>query len=431
MTRRDLQRIGALALGSAAALTACSLFVGRDLQQDLGGDGGAAATLPESSKTPHDGAAGGDAGTVIPPVDGALPPDSGPPPTCAGANLQQDAKNCGSCGHDCGPGACVAGVCQAWTLVPAQPAAAAIAIDTTSVFWTSESTGQVLKAAKDGTAVTVLSFIKDSSPFTVAIDDTNVYWSEDSSDTPVWRCPKAGCDGGGSAVTPATLANTGALAVDGTNVYVAEYEWGAVGRAAKGGGGALTFIATNLDHAYGLTADDASVFFSTSSILGAVSAAVPGAAGDIDDAGTYATLLGTTSNAVGLILASDGNLYWAENNDVGGAVKWIPKGGAALAHVVSANETRPLGVAVDEANVYWTAEGPNSSTDPNSFVYMSGYVAECPKSGCPASGPAMVATGLHNPAGIVVDDTAIYFTIFGNTGASGTITEGSIMKAMK
>jgi hypothetical protein len=425
VTRGNRKRLGALALGSATALTACSLFVGRDLQQETG-DGGTPLTASDGAI--FDGPTQ-DTGTVGPPADGAS--SDGPAPTCSGANLQQDAKNCGSCGHDCGSGACAAGVCQAWTLVDGQPASSAIAIDATSIYWSSESAGQVVKAGKDGSAVTVLSFISGSSPFTLAIDDTNVYWSEDSTDAPVRRCPKTGCSGVGIAVTPATLDNTGALAVDGTNVYVAEYVVGAVGRAAKGGGGALTFVATSLGDAYGLAADDASVFFSTTSIIGAVSDTVPGAATDTDDAGPYTTLLGTVSNALGLILASDGNLYWAENNDVGGAVKWIPKGGASLANIVSANETRPLGVAVDDANVYWTAQGANSATDPDSFVYVNGYVARCPKAGCPASGPAMIATGLHNPSGIVVDDTAIYFTIFGNAGASGTITEGSVMKALK
>src|SRR5262249_46476881 len=161
----------------------------------------------------------------------------------------------------------------------------------------------------------------------------------------------------------------GAIAVDGKNVYAAEYSWGAIGRAAKAGGGTLSFMTTHLDHVYGIAADDASVFFSTSSSIGMLSNAVPGVANDTDyDAAVPTTLLGTVSNAIGLILAPDGNLYWAENNDVG-AVRSIPKAGASVPTVISADEKRPLGVAVDDANVYWTAEGANSSGDPGAPKY--------------------------------------------------------------
>jgi VCBS repeat-containing protein len=328
-------------------------------------------------------------------------------------------------------GGCAAGVCQAWTIVQGQPGTATIAVDGTSIYWASETAGQVLKSAKDGTSVFLLSSSAGSSPFTLAIDDANVYWSEDSADTPVWRCPKTGCDGGGIAITPATLQNTGAIAVAGKEVFVAEYEVGAVGRTAAPDGGALAFVATNLDHTYGVAADDASVFFSTSSIVGRVAATAPGTTSDTGDAGPYTTLFSAASNAIGLIVAADGNLYWAENNEPGGAVKSIPKAGAPVPKVYSSTETRPLSIAVDDTTVYWTAQGPNSSTDPNTWIYVDGYVAACPKAGCPASGPVKIATGLHNPAGIAVDATAIYVTIFGNVGSSGQNNEGSIMKAMK
>jgi hypothetical protein len=89
-------------------------------------------------------------------------------------------------------------------------------------------------------------------------------------------------------------------------------------------------------------------------------------------------------------------------------------------------------ITTDATNVYWTATGPDTGPSNGNSLYLTGYVATCPKTGCPAAGPILLATGLHNPYGIVVDDTAIYFTIDGNSPPGDTApNEGSVMKIAK
>ncbi|HEY2510765.1 MAG TPA: hypothetical protein VGI39_07915 [Polyangiaceae bacterium] len=425
------------ALVGGGALTACSALIGtRDLEL-AGDDGGSVLPGQGDGNAPSGNEAGssspGDTGTTPPSDTGTTPPNdtgttTGDSSACGGADLQQDAKNCGRCAHDCGGGTCSAGVCQAWTLVPGQPGSAAITADDTSIYWSSVSSGQILKANKDGTQPAVLSTVESSIPDNMVMDSTTLYWGDDRGDVAIRKCAKTGCDGGAAELTPESAYYAAVIAVDANNVYFGETE-GAIGKVAKSGG-AMTFIATNFGHARGLAADDASVFVSTDDGISSVPSSRAGVADDTTDAGPLTPLNQAAPIGLGLLLAADQNLYWAEYNT--GAIKFMPKTGAAVASVVSAGETFPLAVAVDDTNVYWTASGPDSSTDKNYRLFVAGYVAMCPKSGCPASGPVKLATGLHNPDGIVVDDTAVYFTIYGNiTAQSAEPTEGSIMKVMK
>ena len=440
MTGNAGARVVALAAAvGCAALTACSALIGtRDLAlagddggTSLPGQGdGSSASGNDSGGGPPGGDSGGttpgDSGTTTGPNDGGT--TTGDSSACGGADLQKDAKNCGRCSHDCGGGTCSAGVCQAWPLIPAQPGSAAITVDSTSIYWTSVSSGQVLKANKDGTNPAVLSTVTASVPDNLTMDDSALYGGDDRGDVAVRRCPKTGCDGGGAELTPETAFYAACIAADSKNVYFGETE-GAIGKVAKTGG-AMTFIATNFGHAYGLAADDASVFVSTDNGISSVPSSRAGVADDTTDAGPLTPLNQAAPVGLGLLLSADQNLYWAEYNT--GAVKFMPKGGAAVASVISTGETFPLSVAVDDTNVYWTAQGPDSSTDKNYRLFVAGYVAMCPKTGCPTSGPVKLATGLHNPDGIVVDDTAVYFTIYGNiTAQSAEPTEGSVMKVMK
>ncbi len=50
-------------------------------------------------------------------------------------DLQNDASNCGACGHSCAPGTCSAGECQPWTIAQAANTPASIASDGTYLAW--------------------------------------------------------------------------------------------------------------------------------------------------------------------------------------------------------------------------------------------------------------------------------------------------------
>jgi len=138
------------------------------------------------------------------------------------------------------------------------------------------------------------------------------------------------------------------------------------------------------------------------------------------------------AGVAGMTLAGP-DLYWSEGNTPGAVVSAPQVGlGSGVPLSIASNETYPWNIAVDAANVYWTAEGPNSTPSANYGTFVAGYVATCPIAVCPSSGPRMLATNLHNPRGIAVDDVAVYFTVFGNaTGQFNPPTEGSVMKIAK
>jgi hypothetical protein len=87
----------------------------------------------------------------------------------------------------------------------------------------------------------------------------------------------------------------------------------------------------------------------------------------------------------------------------------------------AATEHNPFDVAVDATTVYWVDVGPNSSGDPQNPVFTSGTIMSCPRAGCPAAGPTVLAQNLAWPQTIRVDDTAIYWVLFGNNANDGAV----------
>ncbi len=108
---------------------------------------------------------------------------------------------------------------------------ATLAVDATSVFWSSwlsGSDGRVSRAPKDGGAATTLAE-GQSVPANLAIDDANVYWTNLEGGS-VMKAPKAG--------GPATTVADGwslpeGVAVDADSVYWVALGDGAIVRAPK------------------------------------------------------------------------------------------------------------------------------------------------------------------------------------------------------
>jgi hypothetical protein len=166
--------------------------------------------------------------------------------------LTTDASNCGSCGHGCDGGICVAGQCalassiqflavnvvdialdgvnlyyigganDVWqvnkTTLATTPLAAnqanpyRIATDGTYVYWTS-NLGSALLRAPVGGATPAQVIYPAQGPTSIAVDATNVYWSDPAG---THSAPKAG---GGAVATLSTTATSGEWTQDATSLY--------------------------------------------------------------------------------------------------------------------------------------------------------------------------------------------------------------------
>ncbi len=438
----------AAGFGLVGAMAACSAIIGtRDLTlagSDSGSnpDGSPITTGDGSAPPVTETGAPVDGSGGNPGKDGATPDSSST--SCGSADLQTDQHNCGACGHDCLGGACAAAQCQAYALVPAQLGAAGIAVDATSVYWTTFVAGQVLKANKDGTGVTILATDTDGNPFDITLDATNVYWTDQGGTGgtgagTVNTCPKSGASPR-VQLTPDDLNTVGGLSVDPTHIYWAEGNSNDVVGVLNRSDGGIGYLVAGLfiGGPYEIAADDASVFFSTDYAVQKSPKNAPLAYGDPQTDDTLATDAAslttyyssdTTPTFAWGITLDDTNVYWTVQGS--GLVQFASRTatGAITPTTLTSAEVVPTMIAVDATNVYWTASGPNSDTNPQDYPqYLDGYVATCPKAGCPSAGPTKLATKLVGPYGIAVDDTAIYFTQDGNIPNA---TTGSVWKIAK
>jgi hypothetical protein len=190
----------------------------------------------------------------------------------------------------------------------------------------------------------------------VAVDGTNAYWGEVNGGA-LWTCPLDGCDGGPTALVPATdggIPLTGAVAVHGTTLY-----WGRVGAV--------------------------------------MSCTLPGCS----NAAAF-----VTGQAATHIVVDATNVYWTDY--VYGAVRQCAIGGCNNnPTTLASNQNQPWGIAVDAANVYWA--------DVNTNINDGGIASEvmsCPIGGC-GGNPTVLVSGLAPTFNLATDGNDVYFATVG------------------
>jgi hypothetical protein len=170
---------------------------------------------------------------------------------CAGTcvDTSSDPGHCGRCDRDCLGGACAASICQPVLLDSGPPQAFDVAVDATTLYWTSEGMSCFIGAGMDSDGeVREVPLLEDGAPGPLAsgqpaprglaMDDTNVYWTDCESGA-VMMAPRAG---GAAAPVATGQGEPRDIAVDATHVYWTNFLSGEVMKAPIGPNSAATVL---------------------------------------------------------------------------------------------------------------------------------------------------------------------------------------------
>jgi hypothetical protein len=400
-------------IGIAASFGCTALIGVRDIYLDESGEGGASSSSSSSGNTSSSSGGTGEGGGG---VDGGG--------DCK-ADLQTDAKNCGRCGRDCLGAACTNGACEPVVLSASLANPSGIFLMPTKVLVTLSGDGRILEIDKNpgGTPRVVTTGRKD--PWGLFVDGNTLYFAD--SDYPqasnpttykggIWSCDLTNCG------TPALVISSdhpvNPILHNGV-VYFAENNDSAVRRVLPNG--TQTFIVDTATQPFGVAADNQHVYYTSA-----------------QPQFWRAPLDGGEEEAVGpqdyfrpgfVALDNDRYYYAYSANELagGGHVLSYPKANPAAPAVeyAAGSNVVPVGVAVDSTYVYWTTWGNVDQV--SGLAKADGEVRACPKAGCPAAGPIVLVKGLARAYAIAVDDQAVYFNVYTNSGQ----TTGSVQKVAK
>jgi hypothetical protein len=327
-------------------------------------------------------------------------------------DTQTDPDNCGRCGHGCAGGVCVDGMCKPYKLATVWDGSWGMAVGETDVCVAIQlnnlmtcvnKTSGVLQWTGDNLAVT--------QPSWVAMDETNVYWSNRvSTSGSIGVCKIAGCTTPAKLIEPANRPN--GIAVDATHVYWAETNGKTLKRAGKDGTGIEVIVSESLNFSPFLLALHGGYVYFSERAAGRV-ARVPRAGGAVQVLGS--------SPAPSKVAVTQDWVFWTDSGSIG-TIHRVPNadppdGGSASTLFASA-QTGAFGIVADEQYVYWIASAESGAAE--------GALRACAITGCQGS-PIGLDEGLAYPIDVVMDDTALYYSIFG----IDTAIDGEIRKVAK
>jgi hypothetical protein len=334
---------------------------------------------------------------------------------CNGActDTTSDSNNCGACGHSCGSAECTTGICSPTVLATGLMDAARLAVDATSVYWTSAGDGTVRSMSKQGGTINVLASQIDA-PYGIAVNATSVYFTSQGTAAntfmdgevlvvPNLKSPPA------TGSTPTVIASgrkrPRTVRLDEKNVYWLDHGIAAADGSANYcplagcGSVAPTALVGGLEGPYGL-AVSATYLYYTEAMAGTVSL--------IPIAGGMPTAL-SQGQAVPSGLAIDAaDAFWACYND-GNIASVAFVGGEST--TMATTQGFPQDIATDGTNVYFT----DTLTVPG-----EGAVMRCPVAGCTAS-PLVLAADAPTALDVAVDNAFVYWLG----------SDGSLMRAAK
>ena len=225
--------------------------------------------------------------------------------------------------------------------------AAAVAVDSVNVYWTTavNGTGSLVGMSKTGGVQTTLWSSGSELGNFVATDGTSIYWTVGTltSGGPMSVLPNGT---GLTTLTPSLTAPRG-MALDSNVVYFASSD--TVYRVGKDGSG-LQGIAYGQADVWNVATFQGAVFWSVFSSNGSALRTLQGS--NVVELYAYAEDGGPAFQVRGIAADATG-VYFALYGMGAGSVQRVQADGTGLA-AVAASEFGPAGVALDDTYVYWS-----------------------------------------------------------------------------
>jgi hypothetical protein len=381
-------------LALCAALSACHPTV--PIQSD--GDAGPRAD------------AGGDAGPAADaggPACSATQVHCGPTPSSeCETNLDDDAQNCGACGHVCPGGELCRGLCIPVALASGHKDAEGLAVAGGRVVWTDDDSlgGAVYSLPLDGGYVSTLSsgfiFSTSISPQRVRSDGSHAYYAYEGSPATL---RKVRIDG---LLREVTLVDgeerIGDLALGDGAVFYTNPIAGTV-RSVSVDGGAPPLVAANQATPSSIAVGADAVYWTNLGRDGGMGSVMKAPL----DGGAPGPVAEGVDEPQGLQLAADG-LYWGTG---AGEIVRSPLDGGPPAQLSAGRGVAVRDLAIDASGLYW--------------VDQAGEVFRAPRAGGAAT---LIGTSARQ---LALDDQAVYWTFQTGDWLSGPPRNGGVARLVK